>query len=159
MNGNHTTLFNPYATSGAPPSAIRSRGAKLSMIRIGIFFLAAVLLSSGCVSHKTCILCSGPSDEQLQLHESRRGIIFGVCGPVTRADSDFLFYFPERKDTYTTADFRLKGIGTENLRFEGTITMLRSSGEVEIKLDQNGHAFEFNGRHHYQQEFNNALGP
>ena len=121
---------------------------------------SGLLLTSGCVSHTTCVLHTGPSSAQLEIHESTRGIIFGIGGLTTRADSGGIFYLPGKKDVYQGSEIEPKGINFGGPpRYEGSISILRETKRVEVNLNEAGRPFEFNGRHRYREEFNDALSP
>jgi hypothetical protein len=121
---------------------------------------AALLLSSGCVSHTTCLLYTGPNSAQLDINRSTRGLIFGICGPTTRADSGCSFYLPGKKDVYQGSEIQPKGINFGGSpRYEGSISIIRAKKQVEVNLNEAGRPFEFNGTHRYREEFNNALSP
>jgi hypothetical protein len=106
-----------------------------------------LLLSPGCVSHTTCVLYNGPSGNQLQIHQAQRGLIFGICGPTTHADSECIFYLPGNKDVYQGLEIQPKGINFGGPpRYDGSISFLRATEQVDVKLSEAGHPFELNGR-------------
>ena len=120
----------------------------------------ALLLSCGCVSHTACVLYASPSDSELQIHQAQRGLILGICGPTTRADSECLFYLPGKKDLYQGIEIQPRGLNFGRpARYEGSIHFLRATEEVEVNLSEDGRPFELNGRYHYREEVNRALSP
>lgn len=127
----------------------------LSIITTGF----AMLLCGGCVSHTKCIVYTGKSGSQLEVYQATRGLIPGIGGFTTHADSGCTFYLQGRKDTYAGSEVVSKGINSVPARYSGSICFFPAKERVAINLTQDGRPFEFNGTYHYHSEHNDALSP
>ena len=128
-------------------SANSGKAARCTLKRLCIS-AALVALCSGCVSHRSCIVTSSSTHTDLELRKDWHGLVPGICGFTTHASCDYTFRLPGEKSEY--ADKEIQGIGlSAKSIYTGTISILRNQKRVVVKLNEDKHAFELNGKYWY----------
>jgi hypothetical protein len=118
------------------------------MKRLSILCLL-VALSSGCVTHKSCVVTSSPDYTDVELRKDWHGLILGICGFTTHAYDDSTFRLPGQKVEYAGSEIQEIPAKSVTNSYTGTISIFRDQKRVVVDLFLYGHPDELNGTYHY----------
>ena|SRR5271157_4537016 len=113
-----------------------------------------VALSSGCVTHKSCVVTVAPDYTDVELRKDWYGLIYGVCGLTTHAYDDYTFRLPGQKIEYAGSEIQMiSGTlftnGYASMSYAGTISIFRDKKRIVVDLSLFGDPVELNGTYHY----------